>query len=151
MSERRIKVYLDNCCYNRPFDEQSQDLIRLETEAKLMIQKNIKQGLYSLVWSFILDFENDDNPTAANREAIRAWQHIANEYCSASDDILSCAKNLMPIGLKHKDAIHLACAIKHQCDYLITTDRRFLNKNNQVAEIEIINPITFLLKTEAIQ
>jgi len=33
MGEKKLKIYLDNCCYNRPFDEQSQDLIRLETEA----------------------------------------------------------------------------------------------------------------------
>ena len=34
MDEKRIKIYLDHCCYNRPFDEQYQDLVRLETEAK---------------------------------------------------------------------------------------------------------------------
>ena len=151
MDEQRIKIYLDNCCYNRPFDAQNQDLIRLETEAKLMIQNRIKQGLYSLVWSFILDCENGDNPVAAHYEAIKSWQSIATEYCSASDDILLRAKKLMPLGLKHKDALHLASAMKHQCDYLITTDRRFSNKNGQFAEIEIVNPITFILKMEATQ
>ena len=29
-----MRVYLDNCCYNRPFDEQTQLKVRLETEAK---------------------------------------------------------------------------------------------------------------------
>ena len=29
-----MRVYLDNCCYNRPYDEQVQLRIRLETEAK---------------------------------------------------------------------------------------------------------------------
>ena len=33
-----MRVYLDNCCYNRPFDEQTQPSVRLETEAKLLIQ-----------------------------------------------------------------------------------------------------------------
>jgi len=33
MSER-MKVYLDNCCFNRPFDDQSSPVVRLETEAK---------------------------------------------------------------------------------------------------------------------
>ena len=32
-----MRVYLDNCCYNRPFDEQSQLRIRLETEAKMEV------------------------------------------------------------------------------------------------------------------
>ena len=32
-----MRVYLDNCCYNRPFDEQSQLRIRLETEARMEV------------------------------------------------------------------------------------------------------------------
>ena len=72
----------------------------------------------------------------------------SNEYCAALPDVLESAKEHMKIGLKHKDAIHLACAIKHKCDYLITTDRRFSNKNSLVKEIEIVNPMTFMLETE---
>ena len=143
-----LKIYLDNCCYNRPFDEQDQDLIRLETEAKLIIQHKIKEGLYSLVWSFMLDSENDENPSDDKREAIKRWESIAKEYCSHSEDVLLNAKKILPIGLRHKDAIHLACAIKHKCDYLITSDKKFFNKNEQVAEIKIVNPITFIIETE---
>jgi hypothetical protein len=32
------KIYLDMCSYNRPFDDQEQMKVRLETEAKLYIQ-----------------------------------------------------------------------------------------------------------------
>ena len=28
-----MKVYMDVCCLNRPFDNQSQDKVRFETEA----------------------------------------------------------------------------------------------------------------------
>ena len=41
-----MKIYLDNCCFNRPFDDQSQIKIHIEAQAKLDIQKNIKQGNY---------------------------------------------------------------------------------------------------------
>ena len=143
-----LKIYLDNCCYNRPFDEQDQNLIILETEAKLIIQGKVKKGLHSLVWSFMLDSENDDNPSEEKREVIKPWKKVAIEYCSASLDILENAKEYMKLGLKHKDAIHLACAVKHKCDYLITTDKKFKNKNNLVKEIEIVNPMTFILETE---
>lgn len=37
-----MKIYLDNCCFNRPFDDQSQIRIRLESEAKLKIQEEIQ-------------------------------------------------------------------------------------------------------------
>jgi predicted nucleic acid-binding protein len=143
-----LRIYLDNCCYNRPFDEQDQDLVQLETEAKLIIQNKIKHGLYSLIWSFMLSSENYENPSEDKREAINSWEFLANEYCLASEDILTNAKKLMALGLKHKDAIHLTCAIKHKCDYFITTDKNFLKKNNQIAEIEIVNPIAFILETE---
>jgi hypothetical protein len=146
-----LRVYLDNCCYNRPFDEQKHDLIRLETEAKLIIQNNIKHGLYSLVWSFMLDSENDDNPSEDKREAIKLWRLIAAEYCPASDEILLNAKQFMAFGLRHKDAIHLACAIKHKCDYLLTTDKKFFNKDKRIEGIKIVNPIAFILETEDIK
>ena len=120
----------------------------LETEAKLFIQSKIKQGLYSLVWSFILDSENDENPSEERREVITPWRLIAKEYCAASEDILKSGRQYMKIGLKHKDALHLACAIQHGCNYLITTDRKFHSKNKLVNGIEIINPVAFLLETE---
>ena len=39
-----MRVYLDNCCYNRPFDEQAQLSVHLETEAKLEIQRQMRSG-----------------------------------------------------------------------------------------------------------
>ncbi len=37
-------IYLDNCCFNRPFDDQSQIRINIETQAKLFVQQQIKDG-----------------------------------------------------------------------------------------------------------
>ena len=57
----RPRVYLDNCCFNRPFDDQSHLTIHLETRAKLMIQDLIKDERLELIGSFILDYENHAN------------------------------------------------------------------------------------------
>ena len=43
-----MKVYLNNCCYNRPYDDQTQIRIHLETEAKLHIQDVIKMVILTL-------------------------------------------------------------------------------------------------------
>lgn len=56
-----MRVYLDNCSYNRPYDDQSQMRIYLETQAKLHIQDMIRQEQIELVTSYILDFENSNN------------------------------------------------------------------------------------------
>jgi hypothetical protein len=41
-----MKIYLDNCSYNRPFDEQASMVVRFETDAKLQIQELIKNSAY---------------------------------------------------------------------------------------------------------
>ena len=55
------KVYLDNCCYNRPYDDQTQTRIKEETQAKMSIQRAIINGDLDLVTSTILYYENSRN------------------------------------------------------------------------------------------
>ena len=140
------KIYLDICSYNRPFDSQSQMRIRLETEAKLYIQSGVRSKKYALVWSYMLDLENGESPYEDKRNAIAPWKEIAGEYCPASDEILAAGQEIMKLGIKAKDALHVACAIKSGCDYFITTDDRLTNKT--VENIAVINPIDFVRETE---
>ncbi|MDR2166868.1 MAG: hypothetical protein LBE35_03320 [Clostridiales bacterium] len=141
-----LKIYLDNCCYNRPFDNQEQDIVRLETEAKLIIQDRIRAGWYSLVWSFVLHGENSKNLSFDKKMQIGKWEYIAKEYCHSSIDVFDEAEKFMAVGIKREDALHLACAIKCNCDYLITTDKKFLNKNHLIKGIDIVNPMVFIMK-----
>ena len=46
-------LYLDNCCFNRPYDDQSYLKNYLEAEAKIYIQKEILNKNYELVWSYM--------------------------------------------------------------------------------------------------
>jgi len=143
-----LKIYLDNCSYNRPFDDQSQMRIRLETEAKLYIQSGIRVKRYSLAWSYMLDYENNDNPYEEKRKAVAPWKEIASDYCPSSDDVFSLGSEIMKRGIKSKDALHLACAILCGCEYFITTDKKLTNKT--IANIKIVNPIDFVRETEAL-
>ena len=74
-----MRVYLDNCAYNRPFDDQLNTLIHVETEAKLVIQQMIKDGKITLIWSDVLDYENKDNPFEERRIKIAEWKTLASE------------------------------------------------------------------------
>ena len=140
------KVYLDNCSYNRPFDNQAQMKVRLETETKLYIQSGIREKKYSLAWSYMLDYENSVNPYEEKRNAIAPWKEIANTYCPSSNEILSAGREIMEYGISAKDALHIACAIKSECEYFITTDNRLTNK--VLANIKVMNPIDFVLEME---
>lgn len=66
-----MRIYLDNCCFNRPFDDQTQIRIRLEAEAKLRIQDDLLERKYELVWSYILDAENSVNPFEERKRLIK--------------------------------------------------------------------------------
>ena len=141
-----LRVYLDNCCFNRPYDDQSQVGISLEAQAKLHIQDLIKAGKLELVSSFILAFENSQNPHAARRETIRQFiEHNATLYLSSSfQDKISAKRNeIMATGIKYKDASHLACAIYANCDIFVTTDKRLLKYHTD--SIRVINPTDFFI------
>ncbi|MCL2086770.1 MAG: hypothetical protein FWH05_04150 [Oscillospiraceae bacterium] len=142
----KMKIYLDVCSYNRPFDNQSQMKIRLETEAKLYIQAGVRANKYSLVWSFMLDFENDNSPYEDRRNAVALWQDIADEFCPSSDEVLALGIDIMKFGIKENDSLQIACAIKSGCDYFITTDKKLFNK--PITAVKIINPIDFIRETE---
>lgn len=140
-----MKIYLDNCCFNRPYDEQSYETIRLESEAKLFVQEKIHDGNISLVWSFILDFENNANPYDNQKESIAEWKQISCENVIAENAVLERARDITAIyRVKPKDAIHIASAIFTHCDYFLTTDRQLLKKVSLLKEIKTINPIDFV-------
>lgn len=136
-----MKVYLDNCCFNRPFDDQSSLVIRLETEAKLYVQNLIRQGEIELVWSFMLDYENAANPFEEVRRQIAEWKSLAKIDCAPSQEVSNIAGEMMKLGLRPKDAAHIACAIHTAADCFLTTDKKILNK--PVTGVQIVNPVDF--------
>jgi hypothetical protein len=136
------KLYLDNCCFNRPFDDQSQLLVRLETEAKLFIQNGIKIGTFELVWSYILDIENNANPYPRRQKSVQAWKSFAITDVEESDTLLVLMDSFEKRNLKLYDALHLAAAIVASADFFITVDRGILNK--PINEIRVMNPEQFV-------
>ena len=76
----KTRISLDNCCYNRPYDDQSFKAISLEAEAKLHIQDNIRNGKIELAWSFMLDFENSANSYEERKESIEFGRKNENRY-----------------------------------------------------------------------
>ncbi|MDR3291545.1 MAG: type II toxin-antitoxin system VapC family toxin [Methanobrevibacter sp.] len=137
-----MKIYLDTCCYNRPFDDQNQVKIELESTAKLYIQNKIYEGEYDLVWSFMLDYENNDNPYEDRRENIQIWENIATEFCDLAREVLEQGKKLQKLGIKENDALHMSCAIFTKCSYFLTTDYKLTNRD--LDKIKIVNPIEFI-------
>ena len=139
------KLYLDMNIYNRPFDDQSQVRIKLETIAINAILKTIKSGRFTLLWSFMVEFENSLNPYDDVRIEIEMVLKLASEYVNMSDNILEAAKEMESVGIKPRDAVHLACAIKAKADWFLTCDDKLIKKARFIKDdIIITNPVDFV-------
>lgn len=136
--------YLDNCCFNRPYDDQSHHRINLETQAKLYVQKQILSRRHSLIWSYILQFENDQNPYIAHKCEIAKWKKLAQVLIPPSDEIITHANSYRAFGLHTKDALHYACAIAAKADFFLTTDKHLINKASAITGINVVNPLRFI-------
>ncbi len=144
-----MRVYLDNCCYNRPYDDQSYLRISLESQAKLSIQASIRNGEIELATSYMTYYENGQNPYEMRRKNILEFQDKnATVYLSEESVpvVIQKALEIEKTGIKHKDACHIACAIYTGCDYFITTDDRLLKYTTD--EIKLVNPIDYIRDVE---
>jgi predicted nucleic acid-binding protein len=139
---RKTKIYLDNCCYNRPYDDQIQPKVILETLAKLYIQELVLNRKIDLVWSYVLKFENSQNILESKRAAIAQWEKASVEFVGKSEPLVALAHDVEKTGLKPFDALHIACAVTAQCDYLVTVDKRMAKYRDD--RIVICNPVDFI-------
>ncbi|TGK82680.1 PIN domain-containing protein [Leptospira montravelensis] len=144
MSKKKFRVYLDNCCFNRPYDNQDDIKIKIESLAKLFVQDAIKNKQIDLIWSYILKYENDQNPYLDKQIAIEKWEELSVSSIVENDEILKNAEFIFSLGLKSIDSLHIACAISGKCDYFLTTDRGILKKSELINNIILINPIEFV-------
>jgi len=135
-------IYLDNCSYNRPFDDQTHLRISIETQAKLYIQSLIKNGKLDLIYSYVCFYENYINPFENIKLSIFEFSKNA-KYCMIENDaILLTANKIIMNKIKPLDALHLSCAINAKADYFITVDDGILRYSTD--EIVILDPVEFI-------
>lgn len=138
-------IYLDTCCFNRPYDNQISERIIKETDAKLYIQSRIATGHYRLATSYILEYETSRIPSDLRIMIINTFLH---KYCSVyvpykrRNSVENLARRIMQSGVKEKDALHVACALDAKCTYFLTTDDRLLRYKHQ--RITLLNPVKFI-------
>ncbi len=145
-----MKIYLDNCCYGRPYDDQTQLRINLETQAKLSIQHSITMGRFDLVSSLFIVYENGKKKNRMVKEQVSAFiMGYSKEYVGrdAIPAMMGEISAIESAGVKPLDASHIAAAIYAGCEYFITTDDRILKYGSD--KIKIVDPVQFIKETEA--
>jgi predicted nucleic acid-binding protein len=142
------KIYLDTSAYNRPFDDQTQPKIFLESQAVVIILQMVETKMVELISSSVLEYENSRNPYPIKQEAMSRYLQIAGFRQEVNEAIRQRAEQLEQNGLKAVDALHIACAEAVGSDYFITCDKRLINRCSELA-MKVMNPVNFVLETSS--
>lgn len=99
------------------------------------------------MWSYILDYENNQNPYQERKVRIKKWKEYAIEDMEESSEVIETAKELNEKGFQKIDSLHIACAIIAKCEYFLTTDDQILKRARLLNDININDPIGFVKET----
>ena len=146
--ESNYKIYLDVCCLNRPFDDWTQERIRLEGEAILSIMECIRVRKWQLVTSEAIQVELEKMRNLDKLENILKLLEFAAIAINIDEEIDVRSQQLENLGFGLYDSFHIACAEVAQVNILLSTDDRLLKKalrHQGVLKIALDNPVTWLM------
>lgn len=141
-----MKIYLDVCCLNRPFDDQTQDRIRLESEAILAIIGRVEVESWKLFSSDAVAYEISNTPSEERQERLWSLESVATENLVLNDAILRQAEAFNTFGFTNLDALHLAFASSVDVDAFLSTDDKLLKRAQSSPEeikITVANPLAW--------
>jgi len=118
------QIYLDTSVYNRPFDDQGQPRIWLETLAFSVLLQMIEEKRIALVTSSVIRYENSRNPFPDRQRWVSQVIALASTIQRVDTSIRLRAVTLENMGVNPLDALHLACAEAAAVDWFVTCDDR---------------------------
>lgn len=145
-------IYLDVCCWNRPFDDQSQNRVRLEAEAVLSILEMVGEGKLDVAGSSVVDDELSQMPDDERREKVELLLTLASSHIPLTAAIERRAVELQKWNIAPLDALHLASAESAHVDCFLTTDDALLRKALREKcglKVKIENPARWLIEQSA--
>lgn len=128
-----MRLYLDNCCLQRPLDDQTHPRIRVETEAVFAILAAVQAGDQRLVSSEALEYEIGRIPDGSRRTEVFSVLLLATERLAVTDEVEATALIFEKNGIGAMDAIHLALASYANVDYFCTCDDALFRKAQLLA------------------
>ena len=143
-----FKLYLDNCCYNRPFDDLEQEKINLEAQAiKVIFNQYYNDKIKIYTSSAILYEMKNIRDDLKRNKVLEVYNKLNLTNIPFSNKIKQRAVKLKEFNIKDMDALHLAYAESENIDYFITTDRLLINAFKRTdIKMNVINPVEFVME-----
>jgi predicted nucleic acid-binding protein len=144
-----MKIYLDACSLQRPFDDKTQIRILLESEAVLGIITYFENKKIDLINSEVLEYEIARIPNNLRRLNSINVLSAANIYVKLNTVIEKNAKTFSENGIMPLDALHLASAEYAKTDYFCTCDDKLIIRARRVnLKLKIVTPIELIGEIE---
>jgi predicted nucleic acid-binding protein len=144
-----MKLYFDSCCYNRPYDDQSQERIHLEGEAILAIINKREQNNNEIIGSLAVNVEIEQIENIEKQEKIKNfYEQIVDGKIGYNTDIFRRVKELSEqSNIRTLDRFHLSFAEYAGVDILLTTDDKFEKACSKLnLKVKVMNPLKYLLE-----
>lgn len=144
-----MRIYLDVSCLNRPFDDQQQARIRMESEAVTLILERIDAGIWLLLSSEIIRIEVAAMSDRERKARVHALFADSDDTIRLSEGVFRRAAKLVKMKFGVADALHVASAERLNADVLLTCDDRLIRlgrRNQKVLRVAILDPVTWLGK-----
>ena len=123
-----MRIYLDNCCLQRPLDRQTQPRIRVEAEAVFAVLAAVQAKDVVLCNSEALRYEISRIPDPARRFESLSLLSLAAVDLRVTDEVEELAVSFELRGLRAMDALHLALASVAQVDFFCTCDDKLFHQ-----------------------
>jgi len=144
-----MKIYMDVCCLSRPFDDQTQDKIRIESDAIVAILSKCMSGEWQLLSSEVLDIEIENTPDKWKKSKVYELYKLAKQKIMLNDKIIKRAFEIQNSGLKSFDSLHVASAEYSKADVFLTTDRKLLHAAERLKlDIKTANPLNWFMEVD---
>lgn len=140
-----MRLYLDCCCYNRPFDAIFQNDAFEESNSIISIIIRASSGNDQILGSTILDSEINKIKDLEKKFKVQALYKFASIYIPYTLEIQAFAKKICEKSKIHfKDSLHLASAKFGNADIFLTTDYRLIRSCKNIEfNFKIMNPINY--------
>ncbi len=130
-----MKIYIDNCLLNRPFDDQTQERIYFETQSLLILLKWIDEGKIQFLNSFALEFEVSAISDPDRGVKVKEYLKAAEKFIEFDDKIEKRALEFQNYSFTAMDAMHIAVAEYAKVDYFVTCDDDILKTAKKYSEM----------------
>jgi predicted nucleic acid-binding protein len=145
-----MKIYLDCCSIQRPFDDRSQPRIAVEAEAILVALALCESNQLELVSSDALLLEIDQIPDPIRKEDAMEIIRLAEQTVELTSEIEILAREFGVSGIKTLDALHLAFASFSRVDYFCTCDDKFIRKAKSLGNLntKVVSPTELVMELD---